>query len=113
MPKVQTGVPEMLLTMGKISAMRVSLAFLLLPTCASPGKQRGEYVRHYDLMRLHAPRDGKRAWCYLRSDLPSESADARYSANGSGPHSQPAYYGELTTLPHGTNPIRVSCPSFP
>ena len=29
-----TGVSEMLLTMGNTSAMRVLLAFLLLPTCA-------------------------------------------------------------------------------
>jgi lysozyme len=45
-----TGVSEMLLTMGKISAMRVLLAFLLLPTCAL-GANSVVNMSHYDLMR--------------------------------------------------------------
>jgi len=45
-----TGVPEMLLTMGKTSAMRVLLAFLLLPTCAL-GANSVVNMSHYDLMR--------------------------------------------------------------
>ena len=45
-----TGVPEMLLTMGKTLAMRMLLAFLLLPTCAL-GANSVVNMSHYDLMR--------------------------------------------------------------
>ena len=45
-----TGVLEMLLTMGKILAMRMLLAFLLLPACAL-GANSVVNMSHYDLMR--------------------------------------------------------------
>src|SRR6476619_1843803 len=45
-----TVVPEMLLNMGKTSAMRMLVAFLLLPTCAL-GANSVVNMSHYDLMR--------------------------------------------------------------
>ena len=45
-----TGFPEMLLTMGKTLAMRMLLAFLLLPACAL-GANSVVNMSHYDLMR--------------------------------------------------------------
>jgi lysozyme len=75
-----TGVPEMLLTMGKVSAMRVLLAFLLLPTCAL-GANSVVNMSHYDLMRPDfggMAREGV-AGVIHEATFPRLERDARYA----------------------------------
>ena len=75
-----TVVPEMLLTMGKISAMRVLLAFLLLPTCAL-GANSVVNMSHYDLMRpdfAGMAREGV-AGVIHEATFPRLERDARYA----------------------------------
>ena len=75
-----TGVPEMLLTMGKTSAMRMLLAFLLLPTCAL-GANSVVNMSHYDLMRpdfAGMAREGV-AGVIHEATFPRLERDARYS----------------------------------
>ncbi len=75
-----TVVPEMLLTMGKTSAMRMLVAFLLLPTCAL-GANSVVNMSHYDLMRPDFAgmiREGV-AGIIHEATFPRLERDARYA----------------------------------
>jgi lysozyme len=75
-----TVVPEMLLTKGKTSAMRMLVAFLLLPTCAL-GANSVVNMSHYDLMRpdfAGMVREGV-AGVIHEATFPRLERDARYA----------------------------------
>jgi lysozyme len=75
-----TVVPEMLLTMGKTSAMRMLVAFLLLPTWAL-GANSVVNMSHYDLMRPDFAamiREGV-AGIIHEATFPRLERDARYA----------------------------------
>src|SRR5213075_1859354 len=75
-----SAVLEMLLTMGKTSAMRMLLVFLLLPACAL-GANNVVNMSHYDLMRpdfAGMAREGV-AGVIHEATFPRLQRDARYS----------------------------------
>ena len=107
-----TVVPEMLLNVGKTSAMRMLLAFLLLPTCAL-GANSVVNMSHYDLMRPDfggMAREGV-AGVIHEATFPRLERDARY-AERQAAALEAGLLWELTTLATRLTPsdrLIISC----
>ena len=98
-------VPEMLLTMGKTSAMRMLLAFLLLPTCAL-GANSVVNMSHYDLMRpdfAGMAREGV-AGVIHEATFPRLERDAKYAERQRAALEAGLLWGAYH-FGDGTNPI--------
>ena len=105
MPTVQLRVLEMLLTTGKTLAMRILLAFLLLPACAL-GANSVVNMSHYDLMRpdfAGMKKEGV-AGVIHEATFPRQQRDTRYAERQRAAFEAGLLWGAYH-FGDGTNPV--------